>query len=212
MVGNDVVDLRDRDTDPRTLHARFDGRVFAASEQEQLASCDDPVALRWTLWAAKEATYKVLVKEDPGIVFSPSRFVVALAAGRDVGVVEAGSKAVPFRVAREEGAIHVVATSRATPVVAGLERLADAEVGADELGHAVRRLARERIAAALGRDPSRVALRKRSRIPELLVDGEPAAADVSLSHHGAVVGFACELSSTRRAGRDEAVRLLGSAS
>ena len=33
MVGNDIVDLRDRDSDPATLHPRFDERVFAPHER-----------------------------------------------------------------------------------------------------------------------------------------------------------------------------------
>ena len=78
MVGNDVVDLRDPEVQPGACHARFDARVFAAAELEAVRVSPVPQWLRWMLWAAKEAAYKVAKKDDARTVFSPSRFVVSL--------------------------------------------------------------------------------------------------------------------------------------
>jgi len=61
------------------------------------------------------------------------------------------------------------------------------------LSAAVRRLAIDRVAARLGVAPARLAIGKRDRIPELRLDGAPCDADLSLSHHGGVVAFACRL-------------------
>jgi phosphopantetheinyl transferase (holo-ACP synthase) len=77
-VGNDVIDLSDSDADPATLSPRFDGRVFSSSERSALARAGDSRLLRWSLWAGKEAAYKVARKLDPSAIFSPSRFVVEL--------------------------------------------------------------------------------------------------------------------------------------
>ncbi|MGH7855988.1 MAG: 4'-phosphopantetheinyl transferase family protein, partial [Candidatus Binatia bacterium] len=80
MVGNDVIDLRDPETAPGSQHPRFDARVFAPAERALLGASTDARRLRWILWAAKEAAYKVARKIDARAVFSPRRFVVDLAA------------------------------------------------------------------------------------------------------------------------------------
>ena len=205
MLGNDVVDLRDPDTDPSTLHPRFDARVFCRSELESLKASLDPVCQRWRLWAAKEAAYKLVRKLRPSAVFSPSRFVVALAgdAGGEcdiaTGSVLHEGVRYPVRVERREGAIHAItrpAIATASRVVHGLRRLEPHELEAREpeaAGTAARRLCCERLSSAL---PARVAdleVRRRGRIPELWLLGARAAADLSLSHHGLLVAFACVL-------------------
>ena len=58
---------------------------------------------------------------------------------------------------------------------------------------AVRRFSRVRLAALLGADLDALEIRRRGRIPELWLGGVRAEADLSLSHHGAVVAFACEI-------------------
>ncbi len=78
MIGNDVVDLRDRDARPETLHPRFDARVFSPAERLALERSEDPDRQRWRLWSAKEAAYKLARKLDPSSTFSPSRFEVEL--------------------------------------------------------------------------------------------------------------------------------------
>ncbi len=99
MVGNDVVDLADRDARSQTYALRFDARVFDRSERAAIERAGSPQSLqspqstestesqRWRLWAAKEAAYKVARKENAGTVFTPARFGVRLdAAGH--GYVE----------------------------------------------------------------------------------------------------------------------------
>jgi len=78
MVGNDVVDLRDRDVDPKTLDPRFDRRVFSRDERRTINASAEPVRQRWRLWAAKEAAYKLLRRLEPAIAFSPVRLLVSL--------------------------------------------------------------------------------------------------------------------------------------
>ncbi len=78
MVGNDVVDLRDSDARPDTLHPRFDARVFTPAERLALERSEDATRQRWRLWSAKEAAYKVARKLDASSTFSPSRFEVEL--------------------------------------------------------------------------------------------------------------------------------------
>ncbi len=59
MVGNDIVDLGDAETCNGPSHPGFDARVFAPVERRALAASPAPNRLRWSLWAAKEAAYKL---------------------------------------------------------------------------------------------------------------------------------------------------------
>ncbi len=54
----------------------------------------------------------------------------------------------------------------------------------------------ERLAAALGVAESDLEVRRRGRVPHLWLRGAPAPVDLSLSHHGDWLGFACELEPT----------------
>ncbi len=199
MVGNDVVDLRSADADPSTLSRRFDERVFCAEERETLGGSAER---RWKLWAAKEAAYKVAVKQDPATIFSPSRFCVRLEKEAEAGVVTWASGIVPVRVRVEDGAVHAVAKTTSNRLITGLRRLemvAPAGQEAEALSKAVRSLATTRLAIALRVDAGAIEIRKQDRLPELFVGGVRAPADLSLSHHGEVVGFVCEVFEARRA-------------
>ncbi|MBI1813852.1 MAG: 4'-phosphopantetheinyl transferase superfamily protein [Deltaproteobacteria bacterium] len=77
MIGNDIVDLGDPDTQPGATHPRFDARVFTATELEAIHTSPVPNRVRWLLWAAKESAFKAFRKHDPSLVFSPARLVVA---------------------------------------------------------------------------------------------------------------------------------------
>jgi phosphopantetheinyl transferase (holo-ACP synthase) len=198
MVGDDVIDLGDPETWPGGCHARFDARVFAASERAALAASALPVRLRWILWAAKEAAYKAAKKKDAATVFSPCRFVVSL-TGEAQAVVAHGASRWP--VALDVGALHVhaVAAEGGTPpctVVAGVERL----VGDGTCpGSAARAFAIARLAPLLGLDAAELRVVRDGRVPRLEHAGGALAADLSLSHHGRFVAFACALPPTRRA-------------
>ena len=92
MVGNDVVDLLDPDSDPATLNPRFDERVLHPEEsrhaEERRAFDGEPArALRWRLWAAKEAAYKAVKQIRPETVFSPRRFRTEWEVPYEVGRV-----------------------------------------------------------------------------------------------------------------------------
>ena len=192
MLGNDVVDLRDPETAPGASHARFDDRVFAPSE---LAAVTDESS-RWRLWAAKESSYKAARKLDPTLGFSPRRFEVRK-MNEDESMVTHADLSLVVRTAHHDGAVHAVAVLRradertsadCAELVSGFERVED-----EDPSIAVRRFAIERIAGRLGIDAERIAIARDGRIPILRIDGRPASIELSLSHHGGVVGFAALL-------------------
>jgi phosphopantetheinyl transferase (holo-ACP synthase) len=194
MLGNDVVDLEDRETAPGAAHPRFDERVFAAEELEWLRRSRSPGRLRWVLWAAKESAYKAAKKLDPRTIFSPRRFVVRLEAS-NVGWVRLGERRFSI-VARVERAVcHVIACAelpRGVIVVSGLRRLVSEACKRPPLpGRAVRRFALDEMTPWLGVRAGDLELVSEGRVPRLRLGGRPVPADVSLSHHGRFIAFAC---------------------
>ena len=193
LVGNDVVDLNDPESQPEALHARFDARVFTFAEREALSASGSVHELRWTLWAAKESAYKVAKKLDASVRFLPRDFLVRqVGEGRAVVMHETG----PFevRLDRTDEWVHVVATltvadvpSTHRPVSAGVERL-------EVPGTGPSRTVRERVCAALGSrmvlPPGQVQIAADRGIPVALWRDRRLPVDLSLSHHGRFVGWA----------------------
>lgn len=190
MVGNDVVDLADPDVVKGPAHPRFDARVFARGEREALRQSGAPERLRWFFWGAKEAAYKLAKKQDPRVIFSPPRFVVTLDATLKGEVVH-GDRRYPVRLAAGSDSVHAIATEKgdASQVVAALA-VNDTPL---EDSRAVRELAARVLAERLRMPSEALRIRRRGRIPVLEVHGRDTALDLSLSHHGRFVAFACDL-------------------
>src|SRR5262245_10451358 len=189
MIGDDVVDLGDEDTGAGTRHPGFDARVFDRTERALLAASRYPRRLRWILWAAKESAYKAARKQVPGTVFAPSCFVVEPAANGRM-TVRAGARRFRIEVGGDREHVHAVAqpAGGAARICTGVARLDGAAPSA-----AARRLAVTRLAPVLGVSPERLTIHRDGRVPVLWIDGAPGAADLSLSHHGRFVSFACAL-------------------
>jgi 4'-phosphopantetheinyl transferase superfamily len=190
MVGNDVVDLRSRAVASGPRHPRFDARVFAPSEHRALRESSEPNALRWSLWAAKEAAYKVVKKLDAATVWSPRRFVVRLEPGG--GAVEHGGRSIPVRVEADAERVHAVAIDRAEALPQVHARVATLPDPESDPSQAVRTLARESLAPLLGARPEALEIAREGRIPVLRIAGRDAPFDLSLSHHGRFVAYAAE--------------------
>ncbi len=186
MIGNDVVDLADPETRPGTSHPRFDARVFGPDELAALAADPAPARLRWTLWAAKEAAYKVARKLEPRTVFAPRRFRVRLAAGGG-GYVDWESATLPLRLASGPDWVHAIVSS---PGAGAFRSRRLALPPASSPGAAVREHALRQLTALLG---GPLAIGKAERIPFLHRNGARLRADLSLSHHGRYAAWVCEL-------------------
>jgi hypothetical protein len=191
MVGNDVVDLRDRSVVAGPRHPRFDARVFAPAEHRALRESAAPNPLRWAFWAAKEAAYKVAKKLDDATVWSPLRFVVHF--DRDLaGSVEHAGREIPVRVEADLEHVHAIATDAREGFVRIRARVAELPAPGADPSAAVRALAREDLAPLLGASPEALEIVRRGRIPVLRIAGGEAPLDLSLSHHGRFVAWACE--------------------
>lgn len=192
MVGNDVVDLRDEEVLKGPTHPRFDARVFSRGERMALAASGAPQRLRWMLWAAKEAAYKLAKKRNPRTVFSPRGFVVHL-DGSLTGEVEHAGGVVPVHISATPDAVHAIATESddSGPILSGVAA-SDTPLDASR---DVRELAACAVAERLRTPRQAIRIDRRGRIPVLEVEGVPF--DLSLSHHGRFVAFACDLGASR---------------
>lgn len=212
VVGNDVVDLDDPSTRGREGHRRFLERVLDPAERDAVLAAADPHVALWVRWAAKEAAYKVVSKlrgQPP--VFVHRSFVTVSDS------VEYEGTCVPVHVARVGSVLHVVAAlgtapesvmartaplasagaSRDASLEALLERFTprEAEAVHSRASAAVRLDARAALASELGVAERRLEIvcapgPTGRRPPLVLLDGAPAPADVSLSHHGRWLGWA----------------------
>lgn len=206
MIGNDVVDLRDPDSDERTHPGRFDERVFSSAERSLIRESPEASRLRWWLWSAKEASFKLARKRDPGTVFSPPRFEVEFTACRDAGRVthrprSGAPEHFDIRWLLAADAVHAVASEAgrfpaAPALVHGFRRLLPSEAGASGPSRAVRNFARQRLASALAVEEDALEIRSQGRIPVLFLADQLAGADLSLSHHGDWIAFACSIEPT----------------
>ncbi len=200
MIGNDVIDLQDPECRAEGRHARFDERVFGAGERARIAAAGagDAERLRWTLWSAKESAYKAARKELPGMAFVPARLVARLD-----GEPGQATRATVC-LGRRRYCVHLVAGAQYVHAVAhGMDEPCEwpcvalqgepAEPAAPS--EAVRRLAIAELAPRLGVEPAELSIRRRGRVPILCLRGRPVPADLSLSHHGRFVAFACRLAS-----------------
>ena len=157
---------RDPETRRHALHPRFDARVFAPRERARAARRRrSPIALRWALWAAKEAAYKAARRRDAARAL-PSAVSFAGrrrrgdrdAAGRYRVRVDARGecRACRRRVRRPKRARRRARASRAA-------RAAD-----DEPGRRRAQRSRSRAAAQLlGCAPGELAVASAARVPHL---------------------------------------------
>ena len=187
-VGNDVVYRRDPNIAAHHLKRRFVARVCSPWEAERVRASREPGLLLWSLWAAKEAAYKAVVKLRPGTPFAHRRFVVA----ESLAAVSYEDLQLSLELETDEEWVHAVACTGEADILSSVERM---EEGADQK-KAVRVLALGAVAARFDLPRDRLEILRRSNAggrpgpPELLMDGQPTGVDISLSHDGPFVACA----------------------
>ena len=208
IVGNDVVDLGDRESRPESLHRRWDLRAFTPAERDRVHGSPSPHRTRWALWAAKESAFKVARKLDPGVSFVPRAFRVGEEVAHGLHgarvVVRNASRAFDVWLEETRDWVHAVAVAvpRGRPGPSGPPGAAVETVtggsGAGEAcpGRRVREVARSLLASGLALLPGEITIRSMDRIPRALCPRRGVEVDLSLSHHGRFV--ACAVGGVRR--------------
>ncbi len=195
-IGNDVVDLTDPAIARRHESERFVARVCSEDERPRVATARD----LWSLFAAKEAAYKALVKlgDYPGFGHRTIRVAPDLAsvAWRD--------RRLSLRVAGDGEHVHAVAWSGDSRPIARVLRTR--HLGGE--GERARAALRELVATAIGCEPGELEVIRDPVAgawdgygpPRLVRSGAPVDADVSLSHDGRFVAAAALVDGAHRVG------------
>jgi len=186
-VGNDVVDLAEPEAGLALGKRGFVERVCDDDERTRVASPRD----LWTLFAAKEAAYKALVKlgADPGFRHR------AIHVAPDQTSVRFGETRLSLSVTGGDDHVHAVAWSGAAIPTA---RLARTRTAPPDEGARARALLCAILADVVGCDPAELQV-VRDRVhgawdgygpPRVERAGLRVEADVSLSHDGRFVAAA----------------------
>ncbi len=206
-VGNDVIDLTDPGKTGKSRDVRFISRVFTSGERDFIFRSSNPDETLWTLWAGKEAAYKVMMKSDPRVCSIPRAYPVELNKREDLlfrdGTVKTPAGTVWIRVFREDDAVHVIGTDPCPgypeEIVGGVASVdsleSDADPSADRASFLVRESLLRRLSEFLGRSPSEMEIRRLEEHrglgpPRVYIQGKPSALDISMSHDGRFVAYA----------------------
>ncbi|MBK7580034.1 MAG: 4'-phosphopantetheinyl transferase superfamily protein [Myxococcales bacterium] len=190
LVGNDIVDLADPDNRASFARPGYVERVLTAGERRALHESAEPERFFWSLFAAKEAAYKLLVKlgETPGL--SHRRLEVS----PELREVRHRELVVRIDLTHGETWVHALAHSGPRSPRVEVSTLSP-HAHASAAGRALLcRMACQALGFALAelsieRRPSSVSF-DGFEPPRLFGRGAPTGADVSLSHDGRFVAAA----------------------
>ena len=217
-VGNDIVDLDLPENRGRSRDRRFVERVFTPGEQAAIERSACPDNLLWALWAAKEAAFKAVSRDDPDVCSVPRRYEVSLdepkgdgsplpAVGATLGggpgtaslsgVVQTPCGELAVRITATEDWVHALAAESA----AALARMTAQIDGPDddEAGNpsqAVRSRVVNCLAGRWNCPAAAFEIRKDTRgpgIPRLFLNQQEMPVAVSLSHDGRYTAFALDM-------------------
>ena len=188
LLGNDVQDLRDPDSDEAFRDERARERVFTREERECMENSADPRRALWSVWALKEAAYKALTARYEGIIFSWREFRVNESLNRvqsgphelygEVRVSSADSlHALCLGLAEKGGAVPF--SPDENRLLARVD-CADSPREATRESLLVRELTLRTAREYLGADATRLSLADRT----LRLDGRALGWPLSISHHG----------------------------
>ena len=177
-VGNDVVDLDDLAIAQTHLRARFVERVCADSERARFAVAPEPRTLLWSLFAAKEAAFKVVSKLGPRPVFAHRLFIVS----PDSRSVRYGALRLPLWLERGDGWVHALVSTEDAKPLGGVELARSADLSAAAREFVLRAL---NLGGQVVRDPIAGSWDGYGP-PRLTADPER---DLSLSHDGRFVAY-----------------------
>lgn len=80
-VGNDIVDLKESANCGKSRDERFIRRVLTPEERDRIVGAACPDQLLWAFWAAKEAAYKAVSRNNSSIRSTPRSYSVVLDEG-----------------------------------------------------------------------------------------------------------------------------------
>jgi phosphopantetheine--protein transferase-like protein len=199
-VGNDVVDLKHPENQGKSKDDRFLGRVFTADERDRIAGAARPETLLWALWAAKEAAFKVVSRDDPTACSTPRKYDILLDPLDVSALCLAGRAITPrgklaLRIIVTDDYVHALSAATEGDLDSVFQRVDRMDVEEDHGGASdfVRRELLIEIARCLDCPLGELSVAKEPLgpgAPFVLRRGQPLAVEISLSHDGRFAAFA----------------------
>lgn len=201
-VGNDVIDLAASGNPGKNADDRFRNRVFTDDEQTLISGAARPDTLLWTLWAAKEAAFKAVRRNHPGIHSIPRQYRVILDTDHTSGTETslAGKVVTPIgnlalRIELTAEWVHALAAGSEQDISRLRQRVEPMEGTEDSTDPSafVRKFLLLELADILDCAVGNVSIitdDDGSGIPRVLLHGRFLAAEFSLSHDGRFAAFA----------------------
>ncbi len=205
-----MVDLAASGAAYRWKDERFLGKVFDGRERAAIRRATAQDVVLWSLWACKEAAYKVVRKLEPEAGFVPHWFPVTLSptegSPKIHGRVETPFGPIAVRVETGEGFVHGLARWGGPPGwerivyrilrVVPSERPASFPCAVPCPSMQLRSVLKEHLSERLGCGADRIEIvRRKGRSglgpPMAYVAGERQDVDISMSHDGRFLAFAC---------------------
>lgn len=212
LIGNDIIDLQYLEWPPYQ-HVRYLERVCTSVEADAVRESSNPARALAEVWAAKEATFKLLSRASKRMRFVPREFVTDFAT-RNLRPLE-------LRVLHHEGQasvsifettqwLHAVAKSpRCHELRWRVREIAKSschEINPADESAAVRQLAKELVQEWGMRN---IVLDFVGKIPTMRNAGRlDREKSISLSHHGRFVAAAIAWASSELLDQEEATRSL----
>lgn len=199
-VGNDVVDLKHPENQGKSRDDRFLTRVFTEKERLWIAGAVCPDKRLWALWAAKEAAFKVISRDNPTACSTPRRYEIlldpsAVPEARLAGRAITSRGELPLRIIVTDDYVHAVSAATDGDLGRMFQRVDRMDV-AEAPGEAsafVRKQLLIQIARRLDCPLSELSIGKEPLgpgAPFLLRREQPLDVHISLSHDGRFAAFA----------------------
>jgi len=75
MIGNDIIDLKEAQSNSNWQRRGFLDKIFTPTEQAIIQAAVNPFQMVWRLWSMKESGYKFYMQKNPNAVrgFYPAK-------------------------------------------------------------------------------------------------------------------------------------------
>jgi phosphopantetheine--protein transferase-like protein len=199
-VGNDVVDLKHPENQGKSGDDRFLTRVFTEKERHWIAGAVCPDKLLWALWAAKEAAFKVVSRDNPTACSTPRRYEILLdplemSEARLAGRAITPRGELALRIVVTDDYVHAVSAATDSDLGRIFQRVDRMDVGEDpgEASAFVRKQLLIEIARCLDCPLGELSIGKEPLgpgAPFVLHREQPLDVHISLSHDCRFAAFA----------------------
>ena len=212
-VGNDIVDLKTPHALMKSRDLRFVRRICTTNEQTLVKKAAHQDRMLWSLWAAKEASFKAMLKRNPCISSIPRQHSITLLNPEMLGDKKrvrcwgfADTPGTHIRIMIEAGSefVHCIGISdgnvfrqniRACVEKVRVDNINDPLSSKHVESAAVRTAVRAEIAQHENCRPSDITIirsphRRGLGPPSVFVRGHKSNTDISMSHDGRFIAYA----------------------